>query len=81
MTSLSLVVWWKERQPMAIPQHLDTFYLGDRIVTPQIIIDKRTMQPIIYVRVTAAISGSTIEVKVVRDENAYLEYVESLIGR
>lgn len=66
---------------MPILQHLDTFYLGDRIVTPQVIVDKRTMQPVIYVRVTDAISGAPIEVKVVKDEDAYLEYVESLIGR
>jgi hypothetical protein len=48
--------------------------------TAQVLVDRKTMQPIIYVRVTNAASGSVIETKVVKDEDAYLAYVESLIG-
>jgi len=65
---------------MPIPWHLDTFYLDDRVVTPQVLINKRTMQPVIYIQVTDAITGAVVEAKVVSDEVSYLEYVESLLG-
>jgi hypothetical protein len=66
---------------MAILAHLDTFYPADRIVSPQMVFNKRTMEPMIYVQVTGSKSGAIIETKIVMDEDAYLEYVDNLIGR
>jgi hypothetical protein len=65
---------------MAIPQHLDTFVLGDRKVTPEVEVNPQTMEAEIHVQLTDTKTGALIEGKTFKDEGEYLEYVKSLIG-
>ena len=61
---------------MPIPQNLDTLATDTLIFSPTLILNRRTMQPAIWVRVISRQTGETIENQVFEDYDDYLKFVD-----
>ena len=66
---------------MAIPSRLDGFAIGNRIITPHVVSNKDTTEVEIEVYVTDAKTNAIIETKTFDEEEAYLKYVKTTLGK
>jgi len=64
----------------SLPTRLDTFVTDQVVISPEIAIHKRTLEPAIVAKVYNRQSNTLVAVKVFQTQEEYMRYVEEVIS-